>query len=63
MLKSAKAHQNGPLNSHELIAMPTIAMRAEDTDFAVSFAGAQECFDSRHSHLCHYQCSKILQYQ
>jgi 4-hydroxybutyryl-CoA dehydratase/vinylacetyl-CoA-Delta-isomerase len=40
MGKSAKAHQNGPLNSHELIVMSTIAMRAEDTDFAVSFAGA-----------------------
>jgi 4-hydroxybutyryl-CoA dehydratase/vinylacetyl-CoA-Delta-isomerase len=44
MVKSAKAHQNGPLNSHELIVMPTIAMRAEDTDFAVSFAAAQRRF-------------------
>jgi hypothetical protein len=63
MVKSAKAHQNGPLNSHELIVMPTIAMRAEDTDFAVSFAAAQEYSDSRHSHLCHYRCSKKLQSQ
>ncbi|MFZ7127711.1 MAG: 4-hydroxyphenylacetate 3-hydroxylase family protein [Desulfobacterales bacterium] len=34
----AKAHQTGALNSHEIIIMPTITMREEDKDYAVSFA-------------------------
>jgi 4-hydroxybutyryl-CoA dehydratase / vinylacetyl-CoA-Delta-isomerase len=62
MVKSTKAHRNGPLNSHELILMPTIAVRAEETDFAVSFAAAQEYFDYRYSYVRHYRCSKKLQY-
>jgi len=38
IVKGAKAHQTGAVNSHEIIVMPTIAMRAEDRDYAVSFA-------------------------
>jgi 4-hydroxybutyryl-CoA dehydratase/vinylacetyl-CoA-Delta-isomerase len=38
VVKGAKAHQTGAVNSHEIIVMPTIAMRAEDRDYAVSFA-------------------------
>ena len=38
VVRGAKAHQTGALNSHEIIVMPTISMRAEDTDYAVSFA-------------------------
>lgn len=38
VVRGAKAHQTGALNSHEIIVMPTIAMTAEDKDFAVSFA-------------------------
>jgi len=38
VVKGAKAHQTGAVNSHEIIVMPTIAMRAEDQDYAVSFA-------------------------
>ncbi len=34
----AKAHQTGICNSHEVLVMPTIAMRPEDKDYAVSFA-------------------------
>ncbi len=34
----AKAHQTGALNSQEIIIMPTITMREEDRDYAVSFA-------------------------
>ena len=34
----AKAHQTGALNSHEIIVMPTITMREQDKDYAVSFA-------------------------
>jgi len=34
----AKAHQTGAVNSHEVIVMPTIAMRQDDQDYAVSFA-------------------------
>ena len=34
----AKAHQTGSINSHEHLIMPTIAMKEEDKDYAVSFA-------------------------
>ncbi len=38
VVRGAKAHQTGVLNSHEVIVMPTQAMRPEDKDYAVSFA-------------------------
>lgn len=38
VVRGAKAHQTGAVNSHEIIIMPTIAMREEDKDYAVSFA-------------------------
>jgi len=38
VVRGAKAHQTGAVNSQEVIVMPTIAMRAEDKDYAVSFA-------------------------
>lgn len=38
VVRGAKAHQTGAVNSHEIIVMPTIAMREEDRDYAVSFA-------------------------
>jgi 4-hydroxybutyryl-CoA dehydratase/vinylacetyl-CoA-Delta-isomerase len=37
VVSGAKAHQTGAVNSHEIIVMPTVAMRAEDRDYAVSF--------------------------
>ncbi len=38
IVRGAKAHQTGAVNSHEIIVMPTIAMREADKDYAVSFA-------------------------
>ncbi len=38
VVRGAKAHQTGVLNSHEVIVMPTIAMKPDDKDYAVSFA-------------------------
>jgi len=38
VVRGAKAHQTGAVNSHEVIVMPTIAMREQDKDYAVSFA-------------------------
>ena len=38
VVRGAKAHQTGMVNSHEVIVMPTIAMRPEDKDYAVAFA-------------------------
>lgn len=38
VVRGAKAHQTGALNSHEIIVMPTSAMREDDKDYAVSFA-------------------------
>lgn len=42
VVRGAKAHQTGALNSHEIIVMPTIAMGPEDRDYAVSFAVAMD---------------------
>ena len=38
VVRGAKAHQTGSINSHWHIIMPTVAMREADADFAVSFA-------------------------
>ena len=38
IVKGAKLHQTGAINSHEIIVMPTRAMREEDQDYAISFA-------------------------
>ena len=38
VVRGAKAHQTGIINSQEVIVMPTVAMGPEDKDFAVSFA-------------------------
>ncbi|MFZ5969880.1 MAG: 4-hydroxyphenylacetate 3-hydroxylase family protein [Bacillota bacterium] len=38
VVRGAKAHQTGAVNSHEHLIMPTIAMKAGDEAYAVSFA-------------------------
>ncbi|MBW2368736.1 MAG: 4-hydroxyphenylacetate 3-hydroxylase family protein [Deltaproteobacteria bacterium] len=38
VVRGAKAHQTGAVNSHEIIVMPTIAMREADKDYAISFS-------------------------
>lgn len=38
VVRGAKAHQTGIVNSHEVLVMPTIAMKECDKDYAVSFA-------------------------
>lgn len=38
VVRGAKAHQTGMINSHEVIVMPTISMRPGDEDYAISFA-------------------------
>jgi 4-hydroxybutyryl-CoA dehydratase/vinylacetyl-CoA-Delta-isomerase len=38
VVRGAKAHQTGSIFSHEIIVMPTRAMREEDRDYAISFA-------------------------
>lgn len=38
VVRGAKAHQTGMINSHEVLVMPTISMRPEDKDWAVCFA-------------------------
>ena len=38
VVRGAKAHQTGSLSSHEVIVLPTRAMRKEDKDYAVAFA-------------------------
>ncbi|MDR3590074.1 MAG: 4-hydroxyphenylacetate 3-hydroxylase family protein [Negativicutes bacterium] len=37
VVRGAKAHQTGAINSHWILVMPTIAMSKEDADYAVSF--------------------------
>lgn len=38
VVRGAKAHQTGCVNSHWHLVMPTMAMKAADEDYAVSFA-------------------------
>ncbi|QEK12513.1 4-hydroxybutyryl-CoA dehydratase [Crassaminicella thermophila] len=38
VVRGAKAHQTGAVNSHEHLIMPTIAMREGDEAYAISFA-------------------------
>ena len=38
VVRGAKAHQTGIINSQEVIVMPTIAMGPDDKDYAVAFA-------------------------
>lgn len=38
VVRGAKAHQTGAVNSHEHLIMPTIAMREADKEYAVAFA-------------------------
>lgn len=38
VVRGAKAHQTGAVNSHEHLVMPTVSMREEDKMYAVSFA-------------------------
>lgn len=38
VVRGAKAHQTGSINSHEHLIMPTIAMKEDDKAYAVSFA-------------------------
>lgn len=38
VVRGAKVHQTGSINSHEHLVMPTMAMKEDDKDYAVSFA-------------------------
>lgn len=38
VVRGAKAHQTGIVNSHEVLVMPTISMTEADKDYAVAFA-------------------------
>lgn len=38
VVRGAKAHQTGMVNSHEVLVMPTINMTEQDKDYAISFA-------------------------
>ena len=38
IVRGAKMHQTGITNSHEVLVMPTISMKAEDKDYAICFA-------------------------
>jgi len=42
VVRGAKAHQTGSLSSHEIIALPTRALRKGDEDYAVAFAIPQD---------------------
>lgn len=38
VVRGAKAHQTGAVNSHEIIVLPTVAMEAADEAYALAFA-------------------------
>jgi len=37
VVRGAKAHQTGMVNSHEVVVMPTMALREEEKEYAISF--------------------------
>ncbi|MGO9117822.1 MAG: 4-hydroxyphenylacetate 3-hydroxylase family protein [Desulfomonilaceae bacterium] len=42
VVRGAKAHQTGAVNSHWILVMPTIALQKEDSDYAVCFAAPSD---------------------
>lgn len=38
VVKGCKAHQTGIVNSHEILVMPTVAMKPGERDFAIAFS-------------------------
>ena len=38
VIRGAKMHQTGAINSHEIMVMPTIAMKEDEKDFAIACA-------------------------
>jgi 4-hydroxybutyryl-CoA dehydratase/vinylacetyl-CoA-Delta-isomerase len=38
VIRGAKMHQTGAVNSHEILVMPTVAMKNDEKDFAISCA-------------------------
>ncbi|OGO32803.1 MAG: 4-hydroxybutyryl-CoA dehydratase [Chloroflexi bacterium RBG_16_54_18] len=38
IVRGAKAHQTGAVFSHEIVVMPTLSLRPEDENYAISFA-------------------------
>lgn len=38
VVRGAKVHQTGAINSHEILVMPTLSMREPDKDYALCFA-------------------------
>ena len=38
VVRGAKAHQTGAVNSHEIIVMPTVSLSEQDQNYAVAFA-------------------------
>ena len=38
IVRGAKAHQTGAINSHEIIVLPTLAMRDDEKQYALSFS-------------------------
>lgn len=42
VVRGAKAHQTGAVNSHWILVMPTISLKKEDSDYAVCFAAPSD---------------------
>jgi 4-hydroxybutyryl-CoA dehydratase/vinylacetyl-CoA-Delta-isomerase len=42
VVRGAKAHQTGAVNSHWILVMPTVALKNEDSDYAVCFAAPSD---------------------
>ena len=65
VVRGAKAHQTGFVNSHEVIVMPTQSMGPEDRDYAVSFAcptDAEGIFYDRGPSILRYEKAGGLRY-
>lgn len=42
IVRGAKAHQTGAINSHQILVMPTIALKPDEKDFAIAFSIAAD---------------------
>ncbi|MCB9495380.1 MAG: 4-hydroxybutyryl-CoA dehydratase [Fibrobacteria bacterium] len=42
VVRGAKAHQTGAVNSHQILVMPTVSMKSDEGEFAVAFSVAAD---------------------
>ncbi len=65
VVRGAKAHQTGIVNSHEMLVMPTIALKDDEGDYSISFSlptdaeGVTHIFGRQTNDGRRFECGKI----